>query len=252
MRGPGKVIPNYYENSHFHTHMWPRRGHGNSRHSGNPEPPSCVKTALSATMKIGHFLLHVWPQRTIRHSRRSGNPEPPSCAKTTLSATMKIGHFHPHAWPQRAIRHSRRSGNPEPPSCAKTALSAKTRWVDIPISHLDHSRRPASGWTGKRTLDSRCGENGQGQIKGLVVTTPLHPDDIQSSAIYLRLDSRIPVFASSRLTPASKGLDDSHRLGSKYQGRTEPTSGRFYPDFPASSWDNQKCLEKKSQPAVAP
>ena len=214
MRGPGKAIPNYYENSHFHTHIWPRRSHGNSRRSGNPEPPSCAKTALSAIMKIGHFLLHVWPQR--------------------------------------AIRHSRRSGNPEPPSCARTVLSAKTRWVDIPISRLDHSRRPASGRTGKRALDSRCGENGQGQIKGLVVTTPLHPDDIQSAAIYLRLDRRIPVFASSRLTPASKGLDDSQRLGSKYQGRTEPTSGRFCPDFPASSWDNQKYLEKKSQPAVTP
>ena len=65
----------------------------------------------------------------------------------------------------QAIRHSRRSGNPEPPSCAKTVLSAKTRWVDSPMSHLDHSCRPPSGLMGEKALDSRCGENDRGPAK---------------------------------------------------------------------------------------
>ncbi len=135
----------------------------------------------------------------------------------------------------QAIRHSRRSGNPEPTSCAKTVLSAKTRRVDSPISHLDHSCGPASGWMGKRVLDSRCGENDRGQIKGPVVTTPTDTDDIQPAGVDLHLDHRIPVLASSRLTPAAKRLDSSQRLGSKYQGWTEPTAGRFYHDLTDAS-----------------
>ena len=103
----------------------------------------------------------------------------------------------------QAIRHSRRSGNPEPPSCAKTVLSAKTRRVDSPISHLDHSCRPASGWTGKRALDSRCGENDRGQIKGPVVTTPLDPDNSQPAGADLHLDLKILVFTYSRPAAAA-------------------------------------------------
>ena len=117
--------------------------------------------------------------------------------------TMKIGHFHPHVWPWRGHGNSRRSGNPEPPSCAKTVGSAKTRRVDSPISHRDHSCRPASGWTGKRALDSRCGENDRGQIKGPVVTTPLDPDNIQPAGADLHLDLKILVFTYSRPAAAA-------------------------------------------------
>ena len=56
-------------------------------------------------------------------------------------------------------RQPRRNGNPEPWSCAKTVMPAKTRRVDSPTSHLEHSCIPASGWMVERALDSRCGEN---------------------------------------------------------------------------------------------
>ena len=42
-RRPGSPAPVFtMKIGHFHPHVWPWRGHGNSRHNGNPEPFWCV------------------------------------------------------------------------------------------------------------------------------------------------------------------------------------------------------------------
>ena len=41
----GMKIPN------FHTHRWPRRGHGNSRPGGNPEPWPCADTVRATNIR---------------------------------------------------------------------------------------------------------------------------------------------------------------------------------------------------------
>ena len=37
--------------ANFNTHKWPRRGHGNSRRSGNPEPWLCADTVLATNIR---------------------------------------------------------------------------------------------------------------------------------------------------------------------------------------------------------
>ena len=80
---------------------------------------------IPVTMKIGHFHAHVWPWRGHGNSRRNGNPEPFStsnqvrkCRKSLWMPPPRhyyeIGHFHPHVWPWRGHGNSRRNGNPEP------------------------------------------------------------------------------------------------------------------------------------------
>ena len=39
------------EIANFHTHKRPRRGHGNSRRSGNPEPRLCADTVMAANIR---------------------------------------------------------------------------------------------------------------------------------------------------------------------------------------------------------
>ena len=43
----------------FHTHMWPSRGHGNSRRRGNLES-IWIPTPRTITMKTGQFHLRAW------------------------------------------------------------------------------------------------------------------------------------------------------------------------------------------------
>ena len=87
-------------------------------------------------------------------------------------------------------------------------------------------------------LDSRCGENDGGPLKGPVVITPLDSDDIRPATVDLQVDRKILVFTYLRPAAAER-LCLSPGLGSKYQGRTEPTAGRFYRDFPCASGNNQ-------------
>ena len=87
-------------------------------------------------------------------------------------------------------------------------------------------------------LDSRCGENDGGQLEGPVVITLLDSDDIQPATVDLHVDRKILVFTYLRPAAAER-LDGSQGLGSKYQGRAEPTVSRFYRDFPVASGDNQ-------------